>query len=177
MKTGMVELFGSYAHEIVFLHVFSAFVWVGGMIAIRMAVHPNLQLIKDPQEKLGRTLAITGRFFNIVIPFILLIIVTAVIMAVGLGFRAAAVDSSGMILSETAYATYQLVHVKEVIWMIMASNFTWMYLKKRKAQKLFNAGDLAGTKVILAFIPKFLLPINIVLGIVAIWLGITLRGF
>jgi len=172
----MVEFFGAYAHEIVFLHVFSAFIWVGGMIAIRLAVHPNLQLIEDPKVRLGRTLAITGGFFNIVIPFILLIILTAVIMAVGLGFRAAAVDVEGNILSQTAYMTYQIVHVKEVIWMVMAANFSWMYFKRRKAQKLFDTGDLSGAKAAVALIPKLLLPINIVLGIIALWLGITLRG-
>ena len=177
MKNAMIEFFGPYAHEIVFLHVLSAFIWVGGMIAIRLAVHPNLQLIEDPKVRLGRTLAITGRFFNIVIPFILIIILTAVVMVVGLGFRAAAVDTSGNILSETAYATYQIVHVKEVIWMLMAMNFSWMYFKRRKAQKLFDAGELPAAKETVALIPKLLLPINIVLGIAAIWLGITLRGF
>jgi len=177
MKAWMVELFGAYAHEIVFLHVLSAFVWVGGMIAIRLAVHPNLQLIEDPRVRLGKTLAITGRFFNIVIPFIVLLIVTAVIMAVGLGFRAAAVDASGNIISEAAYATYNLVHVKEGIWMLMAMNFGWMYLKRRKAQKLFDEGHLPEAKESVALIPKLLLPINILLGIAALWLGITLRGF
>lgn len=176
MKAWMVEFFGNYAHELVFLHVLSAFVWVGGMIAIRLAVHPGLQLIEDPRVKLGRTLAITGRFFNIVIPFILMIILTAVIMAVGLGFRAAAVDASGNIISETAYSTYQLIHVKEVIWMLMSANFTWMYFKRRKAQKLFDANDLPAAKASVALIPRLLLPINIILGITAIWLGVTLRG-
>jgi len=177
MKQTMTELFGTYAHEIVFLHVLSAFVWVGGMIAIRLAVHPNLQLIEDPKVRLGRTLAITGKFFNVVIPFILLLILTAVIMAVGLGFRAAAVDVDGNIISEVAMQTYNLVHLKEVIWMLMTMNFTWMYIKRRKAQKLFDADNLAGAKASVALIPKLLLPINILLGIIALWLGITLRGF
>ena len=177
MKQTMIELFGTYAHEIVFLHVISAFVWVGGMIAIRLAVHPNLQLIEDPKVRLGRTLAITGKFFNIVIPFILILIITAVLMAVGLGFRTAAVDVDGNVISEVAMHIYNIVHVKEVIWMVMAMNFTWMYLKRRKAQKLFDAGDLAKAKDSVALIPKVLLPINILLGIMALWLGVTLRGF
>ena len=176
MKQTMIELFGTYAHEIVFLHVLSAFIWVGGMIAIRLAVHPNLQLIEDPKVRLGRTLAITGKFFNVVIPFILLLIITAVIMAVGLGFRAAAVDVDGNVISEVAMQTYNFVHMKEVLWMLMTMNFTWMYIKRRKAQKLFDAGDLAKAKASVALIPKVLLPINIVLGIMALWLGVTLRG-
>ena len=177
MKQTMIELFGTYTHEIVFLHVLSAFVWVGGMIAIRLAVHPNLQLIEEPQVKLGRTLAITGTFFNIVIPFILMLIITAVIMAVGLGFRASAVDVDGNVISEVAMHIYNIVHLKEAIWLIMSMNFTWMYIKRRKAQKLFNEGKLPEAKASVTLIPKLLLPINIFLGIIALWLGVTLRGF
>ncbi len=169
-------MFGSFAHEIVFLHILSAFVWVGGMIAIRFAVHPNLQLIADPRVRLERTLAVTGRFFHIVIPFIVLLIATATLMAVGLGFRAAAVNEAGEIISQSAYATYQLVHVKEAIWLVMTLNFTWMYLKRRRAQRLFESGDPLGAKDALKLIPKLLLPVNILLGIAALWLGVTLRG-
>ena len=97
-------------------------------------------------------------------------------MAVGLGFREAAVDASGDVISEVAMHTYNLVHLKEGIWMLMAMNFTWMYLKRRKAQKLFDAGNLREAKASVALIPKLLLPINILLGIVALWLGVTLRG-
>ncbi len=177
MKQTLTELFGTYAHEIIFLHVFSAFIWVGGMIAIRFAVHPNLQLIEEPKIKLGRTLAIMGRFFNIVIPFITLLIITAVLMAVGLGFRAAAIDINGNVISDIAMHTYNIVHVKEVIWIVMTMNFTWMYIKRKKAQKLFDSGDLTSAKDTIALLPKLLLPINITLGVVALWLGITLRGF
>ncbi len=177
MKQTLVELFGTYTHEIIFLHILSALIWVGGMIAIRLAVHPNLQMIDDPNIKLGKTLAITGKFFNIVIPFVILLIVTATIMAVGLGFRASAVNEVGDIISQQAYGTYQLVHLKEAIWLIMTLNFTFMYIQRHKAQKLFNNQELAKAKEKLKLIPNLLLPINIVLGIIALWLGVTLRGF
>jgi uncharacterized membrane protein len=177
MKSAMTTLFGTYAHEIVFLHVLSALIWVGGMIVIRFAVHPSMQAIEDDRLRLGRTLAIVKKFFYIVMPFILTLIVTAVIMAIGLGFRIAAVDGSGNIISQTAYDIYQIVHVKEAIWMIMTANFVWMFLKVRKAQKLFDSNDTLEAKKAVSLIPKYLLPINIVLGIVALWLGVTLRGF
>ena len=158
----MVELFGAYAHEIVFLHVISAFIWVGGMIAIRFAVHPNMQLIDDPKVKLGRTLAIMGKFFHIVIPFILLILITGLIMAIA---------------TEGHHSEQKFTFIsKESIWMIMSMNFIWMYFKRRKAQKLFDAGSLSEAKITVALIPKVLLPINIILGIIALWFGVTLRG-
>ena len=157
MKQVSIELFTSYAHEIVFLHVLSAFIWVGGMIAIRFAVHPTMQSIEDPKIKLGKTLALMGMFFNLVMPFIILILLTALMMVFAMG------SSMNM-------------QIKETIWIVMAANFTWMYLKRRKAEKLFDAGEIALAKSSIALIPKLLLPLNILLGIVALWLGVTLRG-
>ncbi len=163
MKEAMVNFFGEYAALLVFLHVISTVVWIGGMIAVRVAVHPSLQGIDDPKLKLGKTLEIVGRLFNLVIPFIVILIVTATLMAVGLGFKGTDL--------------YWLVHVKEVIWTVMAINFIYMYIRRRAAQKLFDAGNLAEAKAKVAPFPNLLLPINIVLGIGAIFAGVTLRGF
>ena len=163
MKEAMVTFFGNYAALLVFLHVLSAVVWVGGMIAIRVAVHPSLQIIEDPKIKLGKTLQIVGRLFNLVIPFIIILIVTATLMAVGLGFKGTDL--------------YWLVHVKEVIWTVMTINFIYMYIRRKKAQMLFDTGDLPGAKALVAPLPNLLLPINIVLGVAAIFSGVLLRGF
>ncbi len=163
MKESMVNLFAEYSALIVFLHVVSAVVWVGGMIAIRGAVHPSLQSIDDPKIKLGKTLQIVGKLFHIVIPFIIILIITATLMAVGLGFKGTEL--------------YWLIHVKEIIWTVMVINFIFMYIKRRKAQKLFNAGELKEAKMTVSLLPNVLLPINIVLGLLAIFSGVTLRGF
>ena len=163
MKESMVNLFGEYAVVIIFLHVISAVIWVGGMIAIRVAVHPSLQSIDDPKIKLGKTLQIVGKLFNLVIPFIVILIVTATLMAVGLGFKGTEL--------------YWLIHVKEVIWTVMVINFIYMYTQRAKAEKMFNKGDLKGAKMSVSKLPNLLLPINIVLGVLAIFSGVTLRGF
>ena len=162
MREAMIHFFGNYATILVFLHVLSAIVWIGGMIAIRVAVHPVLQSIDDPKIKLSKTLQIVGRLFHLVIPFIIILIVTATLMAVGLGFKGTDL--------------YWLIHVKEVIWTLMTLNFIYMYIRRRKAQKLFDTGDLAGAKVQAAPLPNLLLPINIVLGIAAVFSGVVLRG-
>ncbi len=163
MKETLVTIFNDYTALIIFLHVISAVIWVGGMIAIRVAVHPSLQTIDDAKIKLGKTLQIVGRLFNLVIPFIILLLLSAVIMSIGLGFKG----------SDLSW----LVHVKESIWMIMSINFIYMYTKRISAQKLFDSGDLAGAKQSVSKLPNLLLPINITLGVVAIFLGVTLRGF
>jgi len=174
----MTELFGNYGHLIVFLHVLSAFIWVGGMIAIRVAVHPVIQrggvtaaqmlendvksAMLEPKQRLGITLQITGRLFNLVMLFIAILFVTGLMMAIATGGHHGVLKS--IFLS------------KEIIWTIMAVNYTYMYLKRAKAWKLFSKGEVALAKAQMSFIPNLLLPINIVLGIIALWLGVSLRG-
>lgn len=156
----MNNFFATYAHTIIFLHILSAIIWVGGMIAIRLAVHPHLQLIEDTRLKLEKTLDIMGRFFNIVIPFIIISLISAIVMATGMEFE-----------------NKIFIYLKEAVWTIMALNFTFMYIRRREAQKFFDKNQIGDTKVTLTIIPKILLPINIILGIIALILGVSLRGF
>ena len=163
MREAIIDFFANHSALIVFLHIIGAVIWVGGMIAIRVAVHPALQAIDENKTKLGTTLRVVGRLFNLVLPFIIIIIFTAVLMAVGLGFKHSPL--------------YWLVHLKEGIWTIMAINYTYMYIKRAKAQRLFNSGDLPGAKAQVAKFANLLLPINIILGVIAIYSGVVLRGF
>jgi len=174
----MTELFANYGHFIVFLHVLSAVLWVGGMIAIRIAAHPvvsrggvtDAQLLQsdmivsilEPKQRLGITLQTTGRLFNLVIFFIIALFLTGMIMTF-------ATDGHG---GEQRV----LFLSKEIIWTIMTANFIFMYLRRAKAWKLFNAGDMAGAKAKMKWIPNVFLPLNIILGVVAIWMGVSLRG-
>ena len=153
----MQEFFNNYSTILVFLHVISAVIWIGGMIAIRVAVHPALQSIEDARVKLGKTLQIVGRLFNLVIPFILILLATGII------FELSGIKDG-------------LTHTKEAIWTIMTLNFIFMYIKRAKAQKLFNSGKLDDAKKRVKILPTVLLPINIALGIVAIMIGVILRG-
>jgi len=151
-----------YSHTVVFLHVLSAFVWVGGMIAIRVAVHPVLQSIDDPRIKLGKTLEITGRLFHLVIPFILILLTTGLMLLY-------AVDGLEGGLKYVFLS-------KEIVWTVMTANFSYMYLCRRTAWKLFGAGKFSEAKAKVKHIPNLLLPVNIVLGMAALYLGVTLRG-
>jgi uncharacterized membrane protein len=147
---------------VVFLHVLSAFVWVGGMIAIRVAVHPVLQSIEDPKVKLGKTLEITGRLFHLVTPFILTLLATGLMMAIA---------------SDGHHGTLKSLFLsKEIIWTVMTLNFSYMYLRRRAAWRLFEAGKLPEAKAKVKHIPNVLLPINIVLGVAALFIGVSLRG-
>ncbi len=163
MKDFIIELFANYALIIVFFHVLSAVIWVGGMIAIRYSIHYSMQNIQEPEIKLARTLENLKRFFNLVIPFIAILVLSAVILAIGLGFKGTPL--------------YALVHVKEGIWTLMSLVFIYIYLKRNKAQKLFLQNDFKAAKEELEPIDKYFIPLNIILGLSQILFGIILRGF
>ena len=159
----MKELFLANPSLIVFLHVLSAVIWVGGMIAIRFAIHYSMQKIDEPIVKLGRTLESLQRFFTIVIPAILLLLFTAIVMILGLDLK-----NSDL---------YFVAISKEAIWTIMTIIFIIIYVKRNQAQKAFESGNLGVAKAKLEPIAKYFIPINIILGIIALYLGVTLRGF
>lgn len=176
MKEFLVETFAHHRTLIVFLHVLSAVIWVGGMIAIRFATHQSLALISDPKVRLERAAHTLKRLFAIVIPFVIILIITAVLMAVGLGFRAAAMDPMGNVIDEYAMSLYNTVHIKEAIWFIMAINLALMMWRRRKAEQALKVGNIEEAKEMLSLIAKYMVPVNIVLGITAIFIGVVLRN-
>lgn len=155
----MQEIFNTYASLIIFLHILSAVVWVGGMIAIKIAVHPVLQSIDEPKIRLGKTLHVVKNLFHLALPFIVLSALCGIFMLKGFGYSGA------------------MIHFKETLWTLMSLNYAYMYVKRAKAQRLFNQGDGAQAKEMVRLLPTVLLPINIVLGLMAIFAGILLRGF
>ena len=148
---------------------------MGGMVAMRFAAHHSFMHIDSPAIRLARISHALKRLFTIVTPFVILLILTAVMMAVGLGFRAAAVDAGGNVIDPYAMDIYNLVHVKEVIWMLMAMNLGAMIFRRNQADRLLSLEKIPEAKAKLEAIGKYMVPVNIALGTVAIYLGVSLR--
>jgi len=163
MRETAVQLFSDYAFYLVFLHVLGAIVWVGGMIGMRVAVHPGLQHIEDPKKRMARTLEIVRNLFALVLPFIFIILITGFIMGLAVGAPGTPAGT--------------VVHIKEGVWTLMTINYSVMVWRRNKAERYFVSGDLAGARAMMAPIPNLMLPVNIALGILALVLGIALRGF
>ena len=156
----MVDIFTSFGTEIVFFHIISAVIWVGGMIAVKFAVHPAMQLIATPTVRMSRSINIIQNLFHIIIPAILVLVITGIVMIYGFGHKGD-----------------PLIHMKEGIWTVMLINFIVMYLRIKKADKLMRDKDdkLAEAKKQVEVVGKVMLPLNIVLGLVAIYIGASLH--
>lgn len=158
----MSELFAEYKNIIVFLHVISGVVWVGGMIAMRFAAHPSFMQIQSPAHRLERISDALKKLFSIVTPFVLILLVTAILMI------------KGYELNKSEFA--MLSHAKEGIWVVMMLNLALMMRRRKHAERFIEQGAYPKAAIQLQPIGKFMVPLNIILGIVAIYLGVTLSG-
>jgi uncharacterized membrane protein len=153
------------ARLLVFFHVLSAMIWVGGMIVVRVAVHPALQKISDPKSRIPRTLQVMKRLFLFMIPVAFLLLLTALLMVLGFDYK------------RTDPGLHTLAVIKEAIWTAMSANLVVMLVLRKKAERAFYLGQDAVMARLLGLIGTYLLPLNILLGIVALYLGVMLRGF
>ena len=158
----MRDVFSDFLTQIVFLHVISAIIWLGGMIVLRYAVHFSMQEILEPKIKIERSLQNLNNFFKLLIPSIVLLFISALILIYTLALN-----------QSTLYST---IILKEVIFTVMTGVFILVYIKTKQAKKAFEMGEMLKTKNALILISKYLIPLNIFLGLVAVYLGVVLRA-
>lgn len=158
----MDTFFAEYRNIIIFLHVISGVVWVGGMIAMRFAAHQSFLKIESPQKRLEHIAYALKRLFNIVLPFVVVLIVTAVFMIKGYG------------LNQSDLSAFS--HIKEAIWSIMFLNLMIMIFRRNRGEMLLNKGDMLGAKKQIELIGSFMVPLNIALGVTAVFIGTYLSS-
>ena len=157
----LAAFYAEYHTLILFLHVISAVVWVGGMVAMRFAAHHSFMELREPPQRLERVAHALKRLFAIVAPFVVILLFTALTMA------------AGMDLHHSSAAPFAFA--KEGVWSFMALNYLAMVLRRNKVERLIAQGNLIEAKEKLAPIGAYMVPVNILLGIVAIYLGVMLR--
>jgi len=144
----------------IFLHVFSIIIWIGGMAMIRCVVYPSLNSLPNDEVKTAQKINVMKRFIFIASPFILILMGT------------------GIYLMLSSFQGNLNVHIKEAMWLIMLLNFVFMYLQVKKAEKTVKENqDFAKAQKQLSMITNFLIPATILPGMGAIILGIMLKGF
>jgi uncharacterized membrane protein len=160
-----------HATFVIFLHVLSAVVWVGGMVALWFFAK---FLSKNPSsvDALSGTTALFKKFFIFLTPFIVVLFVTSIFMA--LGYKDNAIDVHGFTLDAYNLAIYKYINTKGSIWTIMTLNMLFMSMIFTRASCQLCKGRKAEDCMWLVM--TYLLPINIILGIVEIFMGVFLRN-
>jgi uncharacterized membrane protein len=158
----MQEIFINNRTIIVFLHVMSGVVWIGGMVAMRYAAHQSFLKIESPHKRLEHIAYALKRLFSIVLPFVAVLFVTAIFMVKGYALSA----------SELSLFSY----IKEAVWTLMFINLLFMIYRRNKGVQLLDKGDMVGAKEQIELIGKVMVPLNIALGTLAVFLGTYLSG-
>jgi len=176
MRDTIYFIMTTFPNQIIFLHVFSAVIWVGGMISARYGRVKPLRSLSEPEDFIHETKRYT-RFFKMMAPFVVLLFITSVIMA--LSFHDNAYDEDGFIFSQSGVELLKLIHTKGGIWTVMAMNMGLMAWINFKASKSFNScsnvKECKRCKEALEIIYNYLMPVNIILGAVEIMMGVVLR--
>lgn len=141
---------------IVFFHILGAIIWIGGMITMRFAIHPSLQECGD--NRLPFVISALKNSF-------VLFVVAAIIMG-----------ASGMYLMTAFGALNPIAHIKSSIWLAMAMVLGFAIFKYIKAKEAFEQNNKSKAKESFEFIANKLIPVNILLGILELSMGVILRG-
>lgn len=171
MRDFIYSVMQEYSVFVVFFHVVGASVWVGGMITLLFLTRESSSQVPIELRAADRA-ALYKKFFTFLSPFVFLLFMTALFMA--LGYKDNAIDANGFTLDFKNLVTYKLIHTKGSIWTIMVMNMGFMLWILNKA-----SCKLCKTKVsadCMWLVSKYLLPINILLGLVGIFLGVFLRN-
>lgn len=170
MRDFIYEIMTDYTNEVIFLHVISAVMWVGGMMAILVITKTAHASVSDERRLAGRATLIKS-YFKFLIPFILLSAITALFMA--LGYKDNAIADDGFIIDNQSFEIYKYITLKGSIWGAMVMNMFLMVWIISKAEvdgcKLQKAADC------MWLVNTYLLPINIIMGLVAIYIGVSIR--
>ena len=170
MRDFIYKIMTDYTNEVIFLHVVSAVMWVGGMMAILVITKTAHKTVSDERRLAGRATLIKS-YFRFLTPFIVLLLISATFMA--LGYQDNAIGEDGFILDLKSMEIYKSITMKGSIWGIMVMNMflmIWIISKAEKADcKIQKAADC------MWLVNTYLLPANILLGTIAIYIGVSIR--
>lgn len=165
MQEFLINLFGDFGRIIVFLHITTAAFLLGSMLMIRFIIKPTLMDIDDESVRYSRSIRVLEKYFHYLIVVMILIISASLTMSVGLGF-------------EYANPTlFSLIHVKEALWVFISFNFLFMYIKLLNSKRLYRKREFFELHENLKLIINYLMTLNIVLTLIASYIGVIIRGF
>lgn len=171
MRDFIYQLITDYPTTIIFLHVFSAMVWEGGMIALWfIGFQTNKELANE--EKYRERVAVVKKYFLFLTPFIIVLFVTAIFFA--LGYKDNAYDFDGFILDMQNAEMYKLINANGSIFAVMVLNmFLMLYTLTKKGRDRYKGSNAADS---IWLVNTVLLPLNIFLGAVGAYMGAFLRN-
>ena len=156
-------LYENFAAFIVPIHLLSTVLWIGGMVMFVFSVYPSLKQIPNQKQMIRTSFRVLKRFYNILIPAMVLQALSGVVMEYGRHYE------------EMDPTLVAIVGAKEAIWalMFMIAIFGYYKISDTKKKCLGDEPELAYDNIRL--IAHYLFAISIFLGLFAIYFGLILE--
>ncbi len=153
-----------YLPYIFIVHIFSAVIWVGGMINFTLTVYPSVQQIPNEKMFIRTALRTLNRFFKLLISVSILLGISGYILAIGKDF------------AHRDPVMAVVVTSKEFIWGFMFVLYLYSYYKIKEARARCLASDSEHAKDNVKLIAYYIFGVSILLGFSAIYFGFLLRS-
>jgi len=157
-----------YPTLVIFLHVMSAVIWIGGLIAlwfVSQKADEDIAIYETRAEFIRK-------YFLFLVPVVVVTFSTAMIM--GFGYLDNAYDPDGFIVDMKNVDAFKLIKLKGSIFGAIVLDMMLMVYTIRNVK--CGRASLRASHECLWLIHKYLLPIAIVLGTVNIFIGAYLRN-
>ncbi|MDR0407836.1 MAG: hypothetical protein LBH45_02790 [Campylobacteraceae bacterium] len=166
MKEFILFAFERYGDIFMYIHVVGVTMLLGALFAIRFLFYsPVEKAISDDEERYILYMRLLKRFFIFALAALFIIMIVSIFLAVGLHFR-------------NDNPTYgAMMHIKEAVWIFIVFNMIYIYKKYKNALKAFEKNLLIETHENIMLIVKYLIPIILFFGLVAVFFGNIIRGW
>jgi len=149
---------------VIMIHIASAIVWVGASFFFSMSVFPSLSQIPNERMIVRTTIRIIFRYLKVTFVASLLLLATGVFLAL---------HSK---VYETNPILKTILYTKGYIWAFMTLAYYYAFAKAKKAKNICFKGDSLLAVENLKVIANYVFVLNFILGLIAIYFGIMLRG-
>jgi len=153
---------------VIYLHVISAVVWVGGLVALWFVSQKSNENIAIYETRA----AFIRRYLTFLLPVVLVTLTTAMLM--GFGYLDNAYDPDGFIVDLKNVDAFQLIKLKGSIYGAMVLDMLLMIYTIRNVK--CGRASLRASHECLWLIHKYLLPLAIILGSINVFIGVYLRN-
>lgn len=151
-----------------FLHVLTVVIWVGGIFLMHFAVRPSAVLLLPPPQRQPLLAAVLGRFFFWVAISAAVVLASGLLMIMGLGAASGAIAAGKNAFAEGFRIAHVSVHLMTALGLAMIALFLVIrFVPYPRLQRAVAAQDWpAGGRALDSI--RLLVAINLILGVLTI---------
>lgn len=147
------------------LHITSAIIWVGASFIFTLSVFPSLSQIPNERMIVRTTIRIMMRYLKITFGASATLFLSALVLFY--------FNYDKLTLNPVLKT---IIFTKIFIWLVMSISYLFAFFKTKEAKSTCFHGDSVKAVDMLKVIANYIFAFNFLIGLIAIYFGIMLRG-